>query len=658
MERQRRRKRSGVLYTLKNIGRYLYIPIAIFYMEVVLKIYCFDDIAFKNFFYTLLFSLCLGLFIQVIAQAFDRKVCRIISLVSLGLITLLIGVQAVYFTIFKTFTTVSAVTMAGDALTNYWRETLSGIWKSLPTIILILIPIAIYAVFSNRFTYKRGYGWQICLILLVVPLILFGLTSLIIRFDDNGGISYRYIYYNTFAPLEAVNRYGVLTTFRLDIENLISPKVEDLNGPVDMGNVDGNGQNNGATSYADNVLEIDFDTLIANETDETIKDMHEYFSQVTPTKQNEYTGMFEGYNLIWICAEGFSSWAIDETHTPTLYKLSQEGFVFNNFYNPIWYASTTDGEYTTTTGLIPKAGVRSYSTSANNYMPFGFGTLFKEQGYTARAYHNHTYEYYGRDQSHPNMGYEFKALGNGLDVTPSWPESDVEMMELTIPEYINDEKFHTYYMTVSGHLEYNFAGNAMSRKHQDEVQDLPYSEACKAYIACNMEFDQALEYLIDQLEAAGKLDNTVIVFSGDHYPYGLTVDEIAELNGGPVDETFELYRSTLVIWNSKMETVQVDKYCSALDIMPTLANLFGLKYDSRLIAGQDILSDSPALVMFNDKSYITDYGRYKASTNEFIPNNGVSVSDTYASDVLNVVKAKFKYSVAILENDYYAKVLK
>lgn len=653
----RRRKKSGIGYTLRNIARYLYIPLALFYLEMVLKIHCYDDIPFKGIIYTFLFSLSLGMAVQIIASAFNRKTCQTISEVFLGLVTLLIGVQAVYFTIFKTFTTISAVTMAGDALTNYWRETLAGIGKSAFAIILILLPLLIYIFTSRKFTYKRGYGWQVCLVLLIVPIILFALTSLFVRLDSKGGISYKYVYYNTFAPLESVNRFGVVTTFRLDIENLIKPKEEDLNGPTDLSGI-GNDNPNTPVTYKDNVMEIDFDQLIANESSDTIKDMHEYFKSVTPTKQNKYTGMFEGYNLIWICAEGFSEWAVDETHTPTLYKLTHEGFVFKNFYNPIWYASTTDGEYTTTTGLIPKAGIRSYSTSASNYMPFGFGTMFKNLGYTARAYHNHTFEYYGRDKSHPNMGYEFKARGNGLEITGSWPESDLEMMQVTIPEYINDEHFHTYYMTVSGHLQYNFQGNAMSRKHQEEVQDLPYSDAAKAYIACNMEFDKAMEYLLDELEKAGKLDNTVIVFSGDHYPYGLTESEMQELSDWEIDPTFEMFRSALCIWNSKMETVEVDKYCSALDVMPTLCNLFGLEYDSRLIIGQDILSDSPALVMFNDKSYITDYGRYNAKTDTFTPNEGVTVPEGYASDVLNVVKAKFKYSVEILENDYYAKVFK
>ena len=119
--------------------------------------------------------------------------------------------------------------------------------------------------------------------------------------------------------------------------------------------------------------------------------MHEYFKNVTPTTKNMYTGMFEGYNLIWIVAEGFSSLALDETHTPTLCQLASEGFVFNNFYNPIWGVSTSDGEYVATTGLIPKSGVWSYSRSSSNYMPFGFGNIFGKLGYECLAYHNHTY---------------------------------------------------------------------------------------------------------------------------------------------------------------------------------------------------------------------------------------------------------------------------
>ena len=181
----------------------------------------------------------------------------------------------------------------------------------------------------------------------------------------------------------------------------------------------------------------------------------------------------------------------------------------------------------------------------------------------------------------------------------TWPQSDLEMMQLTLPQALAGEKpFHNYYMTVSGHMNYSFAGNAMSAKHRDEVADLDMSEAARAYLACNMELDQALEYTIKTLEEAGELENTVIVLSGDHYPYGLdgtgAIDELA--GEGTEADPFEKYRSTLILWSGDMEEpVVVDKPCYSVDIIPTLSNLFGLEYDSRLLAGRDILSDAPGL---------------------------------------------------------------
>lgn len=117
-------------------------------------------------------------------------------------------------------------------------------------------------------------------------------------------------------------------------------------------------------------------------------------------------------------------------------------------------------------------------------MPLTMAQQLKRLGYSAYAYHDHTYTYYDRNLSHPNLGYVYRALGNGLDVEATWPESDIEMIDKTTADYMGSEPFHAYYMTVSGHLEYNFNGNAMAKKNQDLVKDLPYSGSVRAYLAC------------------------------------------------------------------------------------------------------------------------------------------------------------------------------
>lgn len=108
-----------------------------------------------------------------------------------------------------------------------------------------------------------------------------------------------------------------------------------------------------------------------------------------------------------------------------------------------------------------------------------------------------------------------------------------------------------------------------------------------------------------------------------------------------------------------MEAEVVEKPASSLDIIPTLSNLLGLDYDSRLLMGRDIFSDSDPLVIFLNRSFISEKGKYNAQRNEFIPNDDKNdVSNSYIENIVNQVNAKFYYSIKILENDYYKNVLK
>ena len=142
--------------------------------------------------------------------------------------------------------------------------------------------------------------------------------------------------------------------------------------------------------------------------------------------------------------------------------MSRKAFIFNNFYNPIWGVSTSDGEFVACTVLLPKSGIWSFSKSGQNYMPFAMGNQLKNLDYITKAYHNHSYKYYNRHISHPNMGYDYKGVGNGLKIKETWPESDLEMIEVTADEYWH-RPFHVYY-DHQRHLNYSFDGNYIAKK--------------------------------------------------------------------------------------------------------------------------------------------------------------------------------------------------
>lgn len=573
--------------------------------------------------------------------------------------------QTIYYHLFKTFLSLFSLTKMKMVAGTFGDMAIEEILLNWFPILMLTLPVVLFfplreLLFPEDFcTRNQKIRWfefaaaiQLCTILLILCC-------------NQGILSLRYIYTQAAVPELEVQNFGMFTQTTLELRRTVFGIQPDDHSSIQQKKYSQStlvlqeaAQYTPPFLQDRNMINIDFNTLIQEAQDEQIVELHQYFSSVEPTKKNPWTGYFKGKNLIWIVAEGFCTQALDPVRTPTLYQLSNSGFVFEHFYTPLWGVSTSDGEYVTTTGLIPKPGIWSYSRSAQNEMPFALGNQFKKQGYTTLAYHNYLYSYYDRDKSFPNMGYDYRAIGNGLDMklTENFP-SDLEMMTKIVPEFIQEEQFMVYCLTVSGHLNYTLEENAMCRRHWDQVKDLPYSDPVKCYLACQMELELAVSSLIRQLSQAGKLEDTVIVLSGDHYPYGLTDEEYSQLLGHPVDPVFEIYENTLILWNSAMkETVQVDKYCSSLDIMPTLSNLFGLEYDSRLIAGKDILSDTPGLVIFSNYSFITQEGAYDSTTDQFFRWDGIPATEDYLSDLLALVQNRVAYSAAILDHDYYRAV--
>ena len=679
--------------------------VLIAYLELLYRLWIFNNLS-ADYLFPFLFSLSAGTALYLLVSLIPVKAAGIAASVIALLVSICYGVQLIYYCIFHTPFSLVSIGAAGDVL-QFQDIIIEAILKNAVAVVLLFLPLIILIMQKRKLSFSVKKPLTLGFVLLFC-ISSYSAAIICVNLTGDSPASQNTLYYKAASPDLSVSKLGVLTTMRLDFERLVAgalqsnyvgevaaignengdtgmeestatdssiaevdssdPDTADTVMPTESGegsiqdeateNGEGDEQAVSAIPMKPyNTMDIDFDTLLASGQDENFYAMNKYFSTVKPTATNQYTGMFKGCNLILLTAEGFSPYAISPELTPTLYKMVNEGFVFKNFYNPVWWVSTSDGEYVACTGLIPKGGVWSLAASGKNYMPFAMGNQFRKLGYGTKAYHNHTYTYYKRDISHPNLGYDYKGVGNGLAVKKTWPESDLEMINVTADEYIGQEPFHTYYMTVSGHMNYSFNGNYMASKNKEYVADLPYSDTSKAYIACNLELEFAMKALIEKLEAAGIADKTVIALSPDHYPYGLPRENIDELAGHKVEENFELYRSTFILWKKGMEPVIVEKPCASLDINPTLSNLFGLEYDSRLMMGSDIFSDTPALVIFSNRSWITDRAIYNSVTNTVSFTDGTIEDKPYIKNVNRVVADKFKYSAKIFETDYYRKVL-
>lgn len=416
---------------------------------------------------------------------------------------------------------------------------------------------------------------------------------------------------------------------------------------------------NSVPDYNYNNLNINFDNISSS--NKNIKNMSEYFKNDSGTLQNKYTNLYQGKNLIVIMGESLNTIAISEKYTPTLYKLSHEAFVFNNFYTPV-NLSTIGGEFQNLTGLFANLStLNNYWRKGSNSFPFGLGNVYKNLGYDTYAYHANYGTFQDRLVYLKNIGFDnFSYRGNGLENKMNcnlWPQSDLELVDATYNDWINSTNpFLAYYVSVSGHMPWSWNTNSMSKKNKELLNDSSYSEEASAYIAANIELDKSVEELINKLTAAGKLDDTVIAIVPDHYPYSMNLKTINELSDFKRDEIIGVNQSSLIIWNSTTENVQVDKVSTQLDFIPTIYNLFGVKYDSRLLMGKDILSSTNGLAYFTNRSWVTNIGKYYASTNTFINTSNEEVSQDYIDKINNTVENRINMSKLIMETNYYSYI--
>ena len=618
------------------------------------------------------FALVPALLMAALCNSLPRRRHNYTAALVYSLLCLLLcGSQLVYHHIFGTFYTFFSMTNGAGAF--QFAATITAALRAcwLP-LILMALPTLFLLLGSTRqinFHRRRSALRKAVLILLGI-VVHFGAVYALPYLGGTDDTSAYGLYHNASDAYLGVNKLGLLTAFRLDMTRTITgdsasgsiilteppvsteyPEAQTTVPPettVPMATT----EPLPVIDTSPNMLDIDFESMIASADKKAVKEVHQYFAGRTPSNKNEKTGMFEGSNLILITAEAFSHLAVSEELTPTLYKLMHEGFYFTDYYVPDWGVSTTDGEYAHLTGTIPKDGVWSFKRSANNYMPLTMNQQLMKLGYHSYAYHGHTYTYYSRDKYLTNLGYDYKGLKGGLDVKATWPESDIEVVDLSTPDFVGKTPFSVYYMTISGHREFNFGGNYIASKNRELVADLPYSKPVQAYLATQLELEKSMELLLQRLDEAGVLENTVIVLTADHYPNGLTPEEMGELLGHTPEGNFEIYRSGCIIWKSGMTPEVIDEPVSHLDLLPTLSNLFGLEFDSRLYMGRDVFSDAEPLVMFRNRSWITEEARYNSRTGKAEFFSGEE-SDSYVKSINAEVGNRFAVSTRILENDYW-----
>lgn len=714
----------------------VFLSASFFYMEVVFKLSVETLHTGSSFVFLALFSLCGGMVVSGIVSLLPKRAVQILIPLYLGLLFLIFIVEFLVYRQFKVaYDLKTILNAATDALGGFGADIrrLIFCFDGISHIALLLLPLILWFVLGEKIIgqlpkqgiWRRRTRWTAYFSLanLIVGAACYGAALFLILCCG----LHKDIYTNQYSFESAVMQFGLGEGLCLDIRNLAFSKTsahvfesmemefaQDTAGAffedslvsskeeiVSDGKTvvqakesasvqeavilkEGTFSQSAETVqedeavtpivYGQSVASVDFAALA--DAGGNYADIDAYVSTLTPSSQNAYTGSFAGKNLILICAEAFSGFLIDPELTPTLYRLSTNGINFNDYYQQS-IAGTTGGEYQLLFGLIPTSGGSSIKEITQNGTHTNIGALLNDQGYFGMAFHNSDYTYYDRHQTHTKLGYSggYMGVGNGLEelISPVWPASDLELLQETLPMYIDKQPFNVYYMTVSGHSVYTFGNNAMSRENKDAVdawcakENLSYTEPVRAYIAANLELEKAVDYLVETLEEKGIADDTVICIAPDHFPYGLDSDAslgnmpyLSELYGYPVNTYEERDRSRAIIWCGALEDkepVIVDTPTSSVDILPTLCNLFGVEWDSRLYVGRDVLSDALPLVFFGNYDWKTDLGHYSSTSNTFTPaDENALILEDYVKQISSMVRNRMTFSKSVLSCDYYTHV--
>lgn len=526
---------------------------------------------------------------------------------------------------------------------------------------LVLIPLVLYVWIVKKYVNKHKNPfqtkyWTGFLSVAIVFQIL-SLFSLTWWPQTTAAVSLQELYYRPTQLDSALRQFGVSRFLMRDLMFTMSNGekgiiLEPEKPPVD--------EDDPIKEYERVFDDTQWQILMNREDNPDIKTIDEYLINRPITPKNEMTGIFKGKNIIYVMIEAMDYVAMDPAIAPTLTRLMSEGLFFENYFAPTSACSTGDSELMSITSLLTVPGLCNHDQYYTNTFSNSLFELFKSDGYYASSYHNYTDYYYNRNIMHANMGseayYDFNALKIDPFVPwPNWP-SDVDLFDKSLDLFIDQDKFFSYIITVNMHNPYDRPSN-FGDKYYNQVKSL-YPNASDfeiRYKSKVIETDKGLELMINRLEEAGKLDDTVIVLYADHHMLKTPFEIINDAS--PVDrlEGYNIHHSPMVIYNSTIEPRRISTVASTKDLVPTIANLFDLDYDPRLYLGVDIFSDSvDHYVLFQDGGWLIQDGYYNPIQQQFLRyDRSSTVDDEEVLKFNQYSRSFYQLSEAMLNSNYF-----
>lgn len=672
-KRKLKQKKQEALLSLRGIHKFwtihILLTLFIFGTEILVKAILNSLIFDYSLLRIFLSSNILSLILTIITTNLPHKIRKSILYIFAFLVSLYSWLQIGFTNFIGMFMSIGNAEQ-GTKITSYiidflcsYRLLMYAVW--IPFIIFI-----IYMIFERNIT-KDGYNKKIefkwfiydAAMIVYFALLCFGFyVTIEVDFMQNKyqTVSNKSLFRYPSNPSLAVKNYGTTVYLFLDIKGLIIGGSDSITYEVQ-----GEQNDKKETDLSRKIDDEAWENLIKIESDKNLNTLNNYFINRDIPDMNKYTGKFKNKNLIMIMLESVSEALFHDEYKeyyPTLNKLYHEGITGINNYSPRNNCSTGESEFTSQTSLYTIETTCTVNTYRKNEYQEALFYMLRKNGYYTSAYHNWNEQYYYRKTFENKFGsyryYDADALNiNAGGYYGSWP-SDVTLFENALPKFIDQGRYASYLVTVSAHMPYK-SSSPTGDKYLSMFKDTSFSLNAKRYLSKIKYVDLALEYLLKTLEESGKLEDTVIVLFGDHYPYGLSDKDFASIAPYDTKTNQEVDRTPFIIYNSKTEPEIITKYTTPLDYAPTILNLFGIEYDPRLYMGHDVFSDYNDYVVYADNSWQNGYGFYSASKGLFLPiDESNSLTDEEIIKINNEVNDIRTMSNLAIKKNYFNYLFK
>ncbi len=432
--------------------------------------------------------------------------------------------------------------------------------------------------------------------------------------------------------------------------------------------------------------------------DEAYKTFREYYESEdvkVEHQNNDYTNLFKGKNVIAIHGESLQSFTMNlkfngEELTPNLNKLAHEGINFSNFYAQESVGNSSDSEFTSLTSQLPS----SSGTVFMNYFNRDYETilkLLKNENYHTFSMHGNNGSAWNRNITYNYLGYDefyYHTKDYVIDEEIGFGLSDKSFFRQSIEKIKDiDSKYSNWYGTLimlSNHTPFEIGDNtdySVDYIHEEinpeteEVEKVveEWLEGTKMgnYLKSVHYADEAIGELIEGLDAAGLLENTIIVLYGDH-DSKIKTSEFRKLYNNEhyeevlidpldtvqtIDEfTYEINRSVpFIIWSKDIVdtkySTDVSEVMGMIDVMPTLSNMLGVK--PKYALGNDIFSVKDNVVVFPSGNWLTNKLYYNSSKGTFrqldletsIDMNYIEYYNNYAENLISISNGIITYDL-------------